>query len=261
MRLLQHCRLGSFLDGVAESSGEADSANDAEGILVKALFRIANGTEKLFFDICLSAEGVCYAPLLGICYGVYGEVAAGKILLDALGEGHAFWVAGVLVFAVYAVGGYFILLAVFDERYRSVLYSRFDDSFTRKYSLGFLGERACSYIKIVGLNATQKIADGAAYYIGTIACVFKLFKYFAYVFRKRKSAHYGILSLFCYIFRPFYYFSCFFLRCVLQYIGKDQNLLAYPHLRHSSSTAHRRLKPSRIAVARSDARISSICDS
>ena len=157
---------GLFLDGEAENRGKTNGAQDSQPILLKSCLRISHTSDHLVLQILLPAKAI-YQALCGvICHCINGEISAGEIVAEILGEGHARGVTVVLIVSVKTIGGDLQKLALVQNGNRSVLHSGFDDTMVQKAGCGLLGERICGQIPIVRDSSKQRIADTSANGIG-----------------------------------------------------------------------------------------------
>lgn len=157
------------IDGVVEGSGEADGAEEAEPVFGEAEGRVADGAERVVFEVVAAADEVDEVTGERVEeHAIDGEVAALGVGFRG-GEDDVVRAAAVEVGAVGAERGDFEEVAVEVDD---------DDAEVSADELG-AGEELEDLVRggaggdvvVVGLAAEEFVADAAAGEVGGVACV------------------------------------------------------------------------------------------
>ena len=182
-----------LFDRKAEHGGKAQQSQHAQRVLRKARFGVADAAQHSRPKVPLSAERVDDRAFAGQGDRVYREIAAGKILLDALCKGHAFRMPVVPVRAVAPHGGDLDGMPPAHDRHRAVRQSRrMRARAEERHQL--LRQGVGGHVIIRRLRAAQKIAHAAADEVRRISRSGKRLLHVFHIFRDRPH---DIRLLFC----------------------------------------------------------------
>lgn len=157
------------IDGVVEGGGETDGAEETEPVFGEAEGRVADGAERVVFEVIAAADEVDEVTGERVEeHAIDGEVAALGVGFRG-GEDDVVRAAAVEVGAVGAEGGDFEEVAVEVDD---------DDAEVSADELG-AGEEGEDLVRggaggdvvVVGLAAEEFVADAAACEVGGVACV------------------------------------------------------------------------------------------
>lgn len=153
---------GVRFDLEAEHRGEAQSAQHAQRVLVKALRRGAHTADHACGEIRLPSKQIHQSALRVICHRIDGEVAARKVLFQCTREGDRRRMAMILVDAVCAEGGDLQIHATAVQGLCAVLEPGLDQRPAAEGGSDLFGPRGRGDVVIVRHHAAQAVPHAAA---------------------------------------------------------------------------------------------------
>ena len=195
-------RAGGRFDGKAQHGRKPQAAQDSEGILGKAPFRLAHAAQDSRFQIRPSFEGIIQR-FPQICrHGIDGKIPPGQILRQGSGKRDLRRVAVVGICAVPAEGGGLHLSLRPAYRHRAVLQPR-GNGFLPKDRHRLLRQGGGGHIPVPRHAAQQAVPDAAAHAVRLMSRLFQRLQSLLHIGGNRQS-----LSVFLHISRPFQLHFC-----------------------------------------------------
>ena len=153
------------LHGEPQHRGEPQRPHDAQGVLVKALVRVAYAAQDAPAQVVPAAVQVGDIPPHIHGHGVHRQIAARQILRQRVGKVHGVGTAVVGVGAVGAEGGDLHGEAVLPDGDGAVAQAG-GDTVSRKQGGHLLRSGGGGHVPILRHAAQQGIADAAAHGVG-----------------------------------------------------------------------------------------------
>ena len=156
-----------LLNGEIQPGGEAQGAEHAQGVLLKAQLRAAHAADAAALQIRKPAEGIHQQPVRGQGHGVDGKVPAAQIGGQLPHKAHRLRVAVVGIILLRAEGGHFHGTGIDTDGDRAVFQPGGPGAGKDRHHL--LRQGAGTDVPVMGPDAQGHIPDTAAHQIGHIA--------------------------------------------------------------------------------------------
>ena len=157
---------GGVLDGKTQTGGKAQRPQHPQGVLGKALFRVAHTAQNAVFQVFRAAEAIDDPAVLSGGHGVDGEVPAGQVLPQAAEKKNAVGMTAVGIAGFGPEGGDLKGLSVQDHRHRTVLRAGQHRPQIGKAGGGLLGTGVGAQVPVLGRQAQQAVPDAATHGVG-----------------------------------------------------------------------------------------------
>ena len=162
MYLPPHGSGGFRLDGESQLGCEAQSAQDAQRVLLKSGVCITDRAQNAVFEVGLPAKRVAQTAFRVPRHRTDREIPAGQILTDVGDKAHAVRMPPVRVAALRAVGGNLERAAVREYGQRAVPESSREHTRVRERSLHLSRRRGRTQVPVVRFDSAQTVAHAAA---------------------------------------------------------------------------------------------------